>query len=103
MGKRPTEPVDLYAWLKQEIARLEQELDELKDDIFKVVDKEGGTLERGDFVFRTQKRPRYKFSDKYEKKNDELKELKKKEIDEGTAKIEGYSEFVTVKPKKKED
>ena len=82
---------------------MEQELDDLKDEIFKTVDKQGGTLEHGEFVFRTQKRPRYKFSDTYDKKNEELKELKKKEIEDGTAKIDGYSEFVTVKAKKKED
>ena len=99
---RPSEPVELYAWLKQEISKLEKELDGIKDDIFKVVEGEGGELEKGDFVFKTQKRPRYKFSDDYETKNAQLKEQKKKEIEDGLAELQGYSEFVTVREKKKE-
>lgn len=99
---RPTEPVELYAWLKQEISKLEDELDGMKDDIFKAVDEKGGELEHGDFVFKTQKRPRYKFSEDYDAKNKDLKEQKKKEIEEGVASVSGYSEFVTVREKKKE-
>lgn len=99
---RPSEPVELYAWLKQEISKLEKELDSMKDGIFKAVDEKGGELEHGDYVFKTQKRPRYKFSDDYEAKNTQLKEQKKKEIEDGIASIDSYSEFVTVREKKKE-
>ena len=97
MPKRPTEPIELYAWLKQQISSLETELDELKETVFEQVDATGGTVEKDGYVLRSQKRPKYKFSNTYEKKNDELKELKKSEIDTGVAKIDGYSTFVTVK------
>ena len=103
MAKRPKDPIELYAWLKQQISELDQELDELKDEIFKTVDKSGGVVEKDNFVVRSQKRPKYKFSSDYEKKNDALKELKKTEIENGTATIDGYSTFVTVKFKKTED
>lgn len=103
MAKRPEDPVELYAWLKQEIAALEQELDELKEGVFSAVDQTGGVVEKDDYVVRTQKRPKYKFSEHYDQKNDELKQLKKTEIAEGIATIEGYSTFVTVKFRKSED
>lgn len=86
-----------YVELKREISRLEKELDELKGSIFKTVDTAGGEIADAQFVLKTQKRPKYKFSSTYEAKNKELKELKKSEIDNGVAQIDGYSEFVTVK------
>ena len=97
MPKRPTDPIELYAWLKQQISLLETELDELKESVFETVDATGGMVEKDGYVVRSQKRPKYKFSAAYEKKNDELKELKKSEIESGAAKIDGYSTFVTVK------
>ncbi len=90
-------PIEKYVSLKKEIARLEDELDELKESIFSKVEESGGKVENEAFVLSSQKRPRYKFSDDYEKKNDELKALKKQEIESGAATISGYSEFVTVK------
>jgi hypothetical protein len=77
MSERPTDPLELYAWLKQQIATLDAELDSLKESVFSSVDATGGIFEK-----------------------DKLKALKKTEIDDGIATIESYSEFVTIKFKK---
>ena len=87
--------LERYIELKKQISALENELAELKDDVFAYVETRGGSLEDERFTAKTQKRPKYKFSSDYESKNDELKALRKKEIDDGTAVIESYSEFVT--------
>lgn len=97
MGKPADAALERYARLKQEISSLEKELDELKAEVFQSVDVAGGEFDHGDFVLKTQKRPKYKFSEEYESKNKELKDLKKAEIENGTATVDGYSEFVTVK------
>ncbi len=89
--------LDRYVELKREISKLEKELDELKDSIFKAVDTAGGEVAADSYVLKTQKRPKYKYSDDFEAKNKELKELKKAEVENGTAVISGYSEFVTLK------
>ena len=86
-----------YVELKREISKLENELDELKESIFKAVDTAGGEVAADNYVLKTQKRLKYKYSDDYEAKNKELKELKKAEVKNGIAVIEGYSEFVTLK------
>lgn len=91
--------LERYVELKQQIGKLEDELDLIKDKVLAEVEDAGGKVEGDAFTLKTQKRPRYKFSDEYEAKNKELKALKKDEIDSGTATIEGYSEFVTVKMK----
>ncbi|MEM7784726.1 MAG: hypothetical protein AAF623_15355 [Planctomycetota bacterium] len=101
MSEKPIEPIQLYAWLKEQISQLEKELEAVKDEVFQIVDKDGGELEKEGFVFKCNKRPKYKFSSTYEQKNDELKALKKEEIENGTATIDGYSEFVTFRVKKK--
>lgn len=88
-----------YVALKDEISKLEEELALIKDKVFQAVDDAGGKFEHQKFVLKTQKRPKYKFSDEYEAKNKELKALKKDEIDSGVATIDGYSEFVTLKAK----
>ena len=100
MSDKPTEPIALYAWLKKQISDLEKELDGVKDTVFELVDKDGGELEQDDFVFKCTKRPKYKFSESYDQKNEELKALKKSEIDNGVAVIDGYSQFVTFRAKK---
>ena len=91
-------PIEKYVSLKREIGRLQDEMDALKDEVFKAVDGDGGgKVENDAFVVSSQKRPKYKFSNAYDTKNDELKALKKEEIANGTATIDGYSEYVTVK------
>ena len=97
---RPTDAVELYAWLKQEISSLEKELDNIKDDVFKTVDSAGGEADRGSFVIRSYKRPKYKHSEEYDKKNSELKELRAKEIEDGVATVDSYTEFVKINFKK---
>ncbi len=97
---RPTDPIELYAWLKQEISKLDSELDAIKDEVFKAVDADGEEVDKGTFVIRSYKRPKYKFSDDYNKRNDELKALRAEEIDNGTANIDSYSEYVQVRFKK---
>ncbi|MDB2685635.1 hypothetical protein N9Y42_00285 [Mariniblastus sp.] len=89
--------LERYVELKREISKLETELDTLKESIFKAVDTAGGEVAEEGYVLKTQKRPKYKYSDEYETKNKELKDLKKEEVKNGTATIDGYSEFVTLK------
>ena len=89
--------LERYVELKREIAELEKELDSIKETIFKQVDGAGGEVAEDTFVLKIQRRPKYKFSDAYEAKNQELKDLKKAEIENGTATIDGHSEFVTIK------
>jgi len=101
MSDKPSDPIELYAWLKQQISALEKELDGVKDQVFELVDKNGGETERDDFVMKCTKRPKYKFSETYDQKNDELKALKKSEIENGVAVIDGYSQYVTLRNKKK--
>ena len=90
-----------YIEVKRQIGDLERELEELKGDVFSVVDAKGGEVADDSFVIRSYKKPKYKFSDNFETKNDELKQLRKSEIDDGVATIDGYSEFVTVRFKDK--
>jgi len=97
---RPTDPIELYAWLKQEVSKLEDEMDGLKEEVFKAVDGQGEEVDKGSFVIRSYKRPKYKFSDDYNAKNTELKSLRAAEIDNGTAEIDGYSEYVKINFKK---
>ena len=92
--------VDRYIELKQQIAALEKELDELKEDVFQSVDGQGGEIAGEGFTLRSYKTPRYKFSAEYESKNDELKTLRKSEIESGAATVDGYSEFVKINFKK---
>ena len=97
---RPTEAIELYAWLKQEISKLEDEMDQIKESVFKTVEEAGEELDKGDYVLKCQKRPKYKFSEQYEQKNGELKTLRAEEIKNGTAVVDGYSEFVRINFKK---
>lgn len=91
-------PIEKYVSLKKEVSRLQDEMDALKEEVFKTVDEtEAGKIENDAFVVSSQKRPKYKYSAAYDAKNDELKALKKEEIENGTATIDGYSEYVTVK------
>jgi len=99
---RPTDPIELYAWLKQEVSKLEDELDGIKEAVLKEVLAQGEEIDKGDYVIRSQKRPKYKFSDQYDKMNGELKKLRAAEIENGTAVVDGYSEFVKINFKKKE-
>ncbi len=89
-----------YVEIKQQIAALEEELDSLKEGVFTEVDARGGEIANESFVIRSYKQPKYRFSQTYEAKNNELKEMKKQEIDDGTAVIDGYSEFVKLNLKK---
>lgn len=100
MSDKPTDPIELYAWLKQQISALEAEMDGIKEDVLKVVEAGGGEVAKDHYVLKTTKRPKYKFSDNYEAKNTELKAMRKSEIDTGTASVESYSEFVTIRFKK---
>jgi len=86
--------LDRYIEIKQQISELEKELDELKDQVFSDVEAKGGLIDNDRFVIRSYKNPRYKFSADYEIRASDLKELRKKEIEEGTAVVEGFSEFV---------
>ena len=97
---RPTDPIELYAWLKQEISKLEDEMDHIKEVVYQTVEQAGDEIDKGDYVLRCQKRPKYKFSEQFEQKNGELKVMRAEEIKNGTAVIDGYSEFVRINFKK---
>ena len=97
---RPTDPIELYAFLKQEVSKLEDEMDSLKEEVFKAVDGQGEEVDKGTFVIRSYKRPKYKYSDDYNKKNDELKALRASEVKDGTAVVDGYTEYVKINFKK---
>ncbi len=75
-------------------------MDSLKDEVFKTVDSQGEEVDKETFVIRSYKRPKYKFSDEYDTRNSELKALRAAEIDNGTAVVDGYSEFVKINFKK---
>ncbi len=100
MNDTQPDPVQRYADLKQQIAQLEAELEAIKDEVFQAVEQDGGAISTDTFSLKTSKRPKYKFSETYEQKNGELKELRKQEIDDGIATIDGYSEYVTFRFKK---
>ena len=103
-----SEPLARYIALKQQISELEKELGELKEAVFADVDGQGGEVDEEKFVIRAYKNPKYKFSEAYDQKNTELKDLKKQEIESGVATVDGYSEYVRInfkkeKKEKKED
>jgi hypothetical protein len=79
---------------------LEKELDTLKQEVFADVDAQGGEVDSETFVIRSYKSPRYKFSQEYETRNAALKELRNREIEEGIAVVEGYTEYVKLNFKK---
>ena len=60
MNEKPEDPVERYVWLKQQISELETELDAVKDEVFSIVDGDGGELEKDNFVIKCTKRPKYK-------------------------------------------
>ena len=93
-------PLERYIELKQQISALEKELDEIKDEVFQWVDGQGGEVAEDTFTIRSYKNPKYKFSETYENQNADLKALRKKEIEDGTAVVDGYSEFVKINFKK---
>lgn len=94
------EALERYVELKKQISGLEKELDELKDEVFSAVDKDGGEFVQDAYTVRSYKTPKYKYSADYDTKNNELKELRKAEVENGTAVIDGYSEFVKITFKK---
>ena len=83
--------------IKRQICVLEKELEELKDEVFKTVDSSDGEIADEGYTIKSYKKPKYKFSDEYAAKNDELKQMKKIEIDNGVAVIDGYSEYCMVR------
>lgn len=95
-----TKSLERYIEIKRQISELEKELDDIKEQVFADVDGQGGEIDDELFVIRSYKSPRYKFSEVYDSKNTELKQLRKQEIDDGIAVIDGYSEFVKLNFKK---
>ena len=92
--------LERYVELKQQIDKLEDELEGMKGDVFQFVNAENDKkFENDKFTFKATSRPKYKYSDEYEAKNRELKELKTSEIKDQVATIAGYSEYVTLKLK----
>ena len=92
--------IDRYIELKQQIDKLEDELDGMKDKIFKIVDAaKDNKIESDVYTLKSTRRVKYKYSEEYEAKNKELKALKKSEIENKIATEDGFSEYVTLKLK----
>ena len=92
--------IDRYIELKQKIDELEDELDGIKDNIFKIVDAaEDNKIESDTYTLKSTRRVKYKYSQEYDAKNKELKALKKSEIENKIATEDGFSEYVTLKLK----
>ena len=87
--------IDRYIELKQQIDKLEDELDGLKDNIFKIVDAaDDNKIESDTYTLKSTRRVKYKYSQEYDAKNKELKALKKSEIENKIATEDGFSEYV---------
>ena len=92
--------IDRYIELKQQIDKLEDELDGIKENIFKIVDAaEDNKIESDTYTLKSTRRVKYKYSQEYDAKNKELKALKKSEIENKIATEDGFSEYVTLKLK----
>lgn len=92
--------IDRYIEIKQQIDKLEDELDGLKDNIFKIVDAaDDNKIESDTYTLKSTRRVKYKYSQEYDAKNKELKALKKSEIENKIATEDGFSEYVTLKLK----
>lgn len=92
--------LDRYIELKQQIDKLDDELDGIKDKVFTIVDAaKDNKIESDKYTLKSTRRVKYKFSDEYEAKNKELKALKKSEIEDKIATEDGFSEYVTCKLK----
>ena len=92
--------IDRYIELKQQIDKLEDELDGLKDNIFKIVDAaDDNKIESDTYTLKSTRRVKYTYSQEYDAKNKELKALKKSEIENKIATEDGFSEYVTLKLK----
>ena len=92
--------IDRYIELKQQIDKLEDELDGIKENIFKIVDAaKDNKIESDTYTLKSTRRVKYKYSEEYDAKNKELKALKKSEIENKIATEDGFSEYVTLKLK----
>jgi septal ring factor EnvC (AmiA/AmiB activator) len=100
MTEETNPTIQKYVELKQQIAELEAELDQIKDEVLKAVTSRDGEIAGENYVLKTTRRAKFKFSDEYENKNKELKELRKTEIDSGTATPDGFTEYVSIRFKK---
>jgi|GEM_PF-2790463 len=91
--------IERFAAIKQEIRKLEDELESIEKEVLAYVIESGGEHKTDAYTIKTRKRAKYKYSDTYNQMNSDLKALKKKEVKEGIATISGYSEFMTIKIK----
>lgn len=89
--------IQKYIEIKKEIDKLEEQLDAIKEDVLTITKESDDKIEGDNFVIKRVTREKYKFSDEYEAKNKELKELRKHEIAEKIAVIDGETEYVTLK------
>jgi len=91
--------IERFAAIKSEIKKLEAEMETLEADVLAHIIETGGEHKTDAYTIKTRKRAKYKYSETYNKLNDELKALKKKEVKDGIATISGYSEYMTIKIK----
>lgn len=97
MSDSMADAIARYAEIKRQISELESELEAIKESVLLAVQAEGGQAAREQFVIQVNQRPKYKFSADYDQKNAELKTLRKAEIENGIATLEGNTEFVTIR------
>ena len=89
--------IQQYIDLKKQIDELEEKLDAIKDDVLTITKESDNKIEGDNFVIKRVTREKFTFSDEYEAKSKELKELRKHEIKEKIATPDGVTEYVTLK------
>ena len=89
--------IQQYIDLKKQIDELEEKLDLIKDDVLTITKESDDKIEGDNFVIKRVTREKFAFSDEYEAKSKELKELRKHEIKEKIATPDGVTEYVTLK------
>ena len=83
--------IQQYIDLKKQIDELEEKLDLIKDDVLTIAKESDDRIEGDNFVIRRVTREKYSFSDEYEARSRELKELRKHEIKEKIATPDGIT------------
>ena len=89
--------IQQYIDLRKQIDELEEKLDAIKDEVLTITKESDDKIEGDDFVIKRVTREKFTFSDEYEAKSKELKELRKHEINEKIATPVGITEYVTLK------
>ena len=92
------DPVTRYLELKAEIAALTEELDELKPLLYDALtDEPGQTFTHHGFRFSVGLRRTFTYSDEVNRLSARVRELKKAEENDGTARLKSATGYVVVR------